>query len=294
MTEKFLRAAILLMISSWLVVGSAFAAGENPVRLQLVADVTDPVADGGGYLGVLIRPEPRWVVAWRYGGDFGQGTQVRFEVGPGLVAGEPLWPLPEVVRVDGGEVGYGYRKPTIVAVPVVPMELSGRGEVIRVRVVVQLTACRGGCIRREHVLEGVFPMPEEAVRSAAPRFDHWRRSLPPSEDVLGAVPPFSVERSGGIVRGQGWGAMSVWLHWPRNPGRVQWIPDPEPGIEVHQVRVFDRGLTTRIDLTVEANAAGADLSLASLVVANSPRGRLAYPLWLPITVDALPRPRSSR
>ena len=284
----------MLLTLLWTAAGSASAAGEEAVRLQLAADTVDPVAGGGGYLGVLIRPQPGWMVAWKYGGDLGEGTHIRFEVGPGLVTGDPLWPLPEVVRRDDGELGYGYRGPFVVAVPVVPLKAPESVETIRVRVVVEYTACRNECMHERRVLEGAFPMTRAIVREAAPAFAHWRRSLPPPEDDLESVPPFLVERSGGIARGQGWGAMSVWLHWPRNPGRVQWIPDPDPGVEVRDVRVSGRGKTTRIDLTVEAASLEGGVSLRSLVVANSPRGRIAYRLWLPVAVKGPARPRSSR
>lgn len=262
--------------------------------MQLVADTADPLASGGGYLGVLIRPQPRWLVAWKYGGDLGDGTHIHFEVGPGLVTGDPLWPLPEVVRRDDGEMGYGYRGPFVVAVPVVPLGRSERGEEIRIRAVIEYTACRDECVHEKRVLEDTFPMTQEVVRAATPAFDRWRGSLLPPEDGLETVPPFLVERSGGVARGQGWGAMSVWLHWPRNPGRVQWIPDPDAGIEVRQVRVSGRGKTTRIDLTVEVDSPEDGVSLRSLVVANSPRGRIAYRLWLPVTIKGPARPRSSR
>ncbi|GBC84856.1 hypothetical protein HRbin11_01291 [bacterium HR11] len=121
-------------------------ASDAPVRARAVADATVVVPGHDFRLGVLLEIDPGWHVYWKNSGDAGLPTQVRFEYGPELEAGDWAWPGPRQFQDPGGITTYGYADRVLLwqAVRVRPSVPVGRR--LTVRGEARWLACREICV----------------------------------------------------------------------------------------------------------------------------------------------------
>ncbi|WP_144731331.1 protein-disulfide reductase DsbD family protein [Extensimonas perlucida] len=122
------------------------------VRAELLAHAPEGVAPGRPlWLGLQISHQPGWHTYWKNPGDSGLPTELRWQLPPGLQAGEVAWPVPRVLRV-GDLVNYGYEGQVLLAVPVqiAPGFAAPAGQdALPVRLHASWLVCRVECIPEE-------------------------------------------------------------------------------------------------------------------------------------------------
>ena len=93
-------------------------AEETHVTARIVSDASAIDRASSFRLGVELVPEPGWHVYWRNPGEAGLATEVVFELPAGFAADQLQWPVPVVFEQPGGLIGYGYKKPVVLAATV--------------------------------------------------------------------------------------------------------------------------------------------------------------------------------
>ncbi|PYJ68584.1 MAG: thioredoxin, partial [Verrucomicrobia bacterium] len=82
--------------------------GKQLVRAELLAD-TDAVVPGKPFsVGLLLRKAPAWHTYWKFSGDAGLPTELKWNLPPGWKIGQIQWPIP-LKTIDPGDIQtYGY------------------------------------------------------------------------------------------------------------------------------------------------------------------------------------------
>src|SRR5947207_2903295 len=82
--------------------------GKQLVRAELLADTTAIVPGKSFTVGLLLRMAPGWHTYWKFSGDAGLPTELKWKLPPGWKSGEVQWPIP-LKTVDPGDIQtYGY------------------------------------------------------------------------------------------------------------------------------------------------------------------------------------------
>ena len=94
---------ILLALAMWLARVRAAAAAQVPkdlVKAELLADVASVKPGEAFTLGVLLKIKPKWHIYWKYPGDAGLPTTVKWKLPERAQAAEPELRFPLPVRFD--------------------------------------------------------------------------------------------------------------------------------------------------------------------------------------------------
>jgi thiol:disulfide interchange protein len=152
------------------------SAAPTHIAAELVAG---PVVDGKATLAIRMAPEKGWHGYWINPGDAGLGMQLKWELPSGMTTGEPRYPVPGTLLVQG-LMNHVYEREYAVLVPVT---VPAGATALPVRVKAQWLACTEQlCVpeRAELATEIVPGAPRD------PRFDAWTQALPAPLDAPAA------------------------------------------------------------------------------------------------------------
>ena len=77
--------------------------GKQLVRPELLAD-TNAVVPGKPFMvGLLLRMAPGWHTYWKFSGDAGLPTEMKWKLPPGWKIGDIQWPIP-LKTIDPGDI----------------------------------------------------------------------------------------------------------------------------------------------------------------------------------------------
>ena len=140
----------LLIILFWLVATVARAA-QTEANLVLPGNAKpgDTVI-----VGVQLKMAPGWHTYWKYPGQAGQATEIKWTLPAGVTAGEIQWPLPEKLPPDD-VITYGYENEVVLLVPLTldknittgPLNLAAK---------VSWLECKESCIPANTVIQGTL------------------------------------------------------------------------------------------------------------------------------------------
>ena len=115
--------------------------GKELVRPQLLAD-TNAIVPGKPFtVGLLLRMAPGWHTYWKFSGDAGLPTELKWKLPPGWKIGEIQWPIP-LKTVDPGDIEtYGYENEVLLMQEITPpsklddssVKVIDRSELARLR-----------------------------------------------------------------------------------------------------------------------------------------------------------------
>src|SRR5437870_11877898 len=77
--------------------------GKQLVRAELLADTTAIVPGKSFTAGLLLRMAPGWHTYWKFSGDAGLPTELKWKLPPGWKAGDIQWPIP-LKTIDPGDI----------------------------------------------------------------------------------------------------------------------------------------------------------------------------------------------
>lgn len=94
--------------------------GKQLVRAELLADTTAIVPGKSFTVGLLLRMAPGWHTYWKFSGDAGLPTELKWKLPPGWKIGDIQWPIP-LKTIDPGDIEtYGYENEVLLMQEIIP------------------------------------------------------------------------------------------------------------------------------------------------------------------------------
>jgi len=157
------------------------------VKVALLSEAISAPKDRGIiWVGLHQKLQPNWHTYWRYAGDSGLPTQLKWQKFENVEIGKIHWPLPGVIKV-GSLVNYGYENETLL---LVPLTVKKNGP-INLKAVAEWLVCREICIPQRKVLSLNLPAGNGEINPVnASLFKKFRRLVP--EDLHWPSKVFSI------------------------------------------------------------------------------------------------------
>ena len=120
------------------------------VRAELVALAPQGLAPGQpAWVGLSITHKPEWHTYWKNPGDSGLPTELRWQLPPGVQAGEIAWPVPHKIPL-GPLANYGYENTVLLPVPLtVGPDFQPQNGQLQIKLSATWLVCRKECIPEE-------------------------------------------------------------------------------------------------------------------------------------------------
>ena len=96
--------------------------GKELVHATLLADTSAVVPGKSFSAGLLLRMAPGWHTYWKYSGDAGLPTEIKWNLPPGWKVGEIQWPIPLKTNDPGDIQTYGYQDEVLLIQEITPPE----------------------------------------------------------------------------------------------------------------------------------------------------------------------------
>ena len=151
--------------------------GKQLVRAELLAD-TDAVVPGKPFtVGLLLRMAPAWHTYWKFSGDAGLPTELKWKLPAGWKIGEIQWPIP-LKTIDPGDIQtYGYENEVLLMQEVTPPTKLDSSSV-KLSADASWLVCERICIPGGATLQLELPVSTTTQPANAELFASYRRLLP--------------------------------------------------------------------------------------------------------------------
>ena len=94
--------------------------GRELVKATLLADISAIVPGKPFNAGLLLRMSPGWHTYWKFSGDAGLPTEIKWKLPPGWKVGEIQWPIPLKTNDPGDIQTYGYQDELLLVQEIAP------------------------------------------------------------------------------------------------------------------------------------------------------------------------------
>ena len=151
--------------------------GKELVKAELLADTNAIVLGKPFTVGLLLRMAPGWHTYWKFSGDAGLPTELKWKLPPGWKIGEIQWPIP-LKTIDPGDIEtYGYENEVLLMQEITPPQKIDDPSV-RLSADANWLVCEKICIPGSATLQ--LELPKSATSEAANTelFARYRRLLP--------------------------------------------------------------------------------------------------------------------
>jgi thiol:disulfide interchange protein DsbD len=204
------------------------------VKAELLADVAAVKPGEEFTLGVLLKIKPNWHIYWRYPGDAGLPTAVKWKLPDASGdAPQPELRFPIPVRFDqpGDVVGYGYKDEVLLTARVKAPSGSA-GEMKEFAADVSWLVCEQVCIPGKAKLSLSIPLADKTTPANQELFEKWVAQLP-QPAAAAAAPIKNVE-----IEYVGERQFRAKVEWPAGEkiSDVQWFPLPPKGVGVEDAQ----------------------------------------------------------
>jgi thiol:disulfide interchange protein DsbD len=226
--------------------------GRELVRADLLADVTAIVPGKPFTVGIRLVMVPNWHTYWKFPGDAGIPTEIKWKLPEGWKTGEIQWPIP-LRLVEPGDIQiYGYHDEVLLLQEITP-PAGLQGPSVELPSEVSWLVCEKICIPGSANLKLALPVAERSGPANDEIFLKYRRSLPQAwPDLKVAQPKWS--RNGGELR------LEVQSSALTNYPASDFFPLPEPNVVVGHPRTERSDGKTTFIVPIETS----DKSVASL------------------------------
>jgi len=173
----------LLPLLCWLVVavpphclGQNYQ-GKQLVRAELLAD-TNAVVPGKPFtVGLLLRMAPGWHTYWKFSGDAGLPTELKWNLPSGWKIGEIQWPIP-LKTIDPGDIEtYGYTNEVLLMQEITPPSKLDDSSA-KLSTEANWLVCEKICIPGGATLQLHLPVASTNQPANTDVFTRYRRLLP--------------------------------------------------------------------------------------------------------------------
>jgi thiol:disulfide interchange protein len=151
--------------------------GKELVKASLVADTSVIVPGKPLSVGLLLRMAPAWHTYWKYSGDAGLPTEIKWNLPPGWKVGEIQWPIP-LKTIDPGDIlTYGYQDEVLLIQEITPPANITEAS-IKLSAQADWLVCEKICIPGSANLALELPVSTSAEPKNTDLFARYRRLLP--------------------------------------------------------------------------------------------------------------------
>src|SRR5215510_4261984 len=162
--------------------------GKELVRPQLLAD-TNAIVPGKPFtVGLLLRMAPGWHTYWKFSGDAGLPTELKWKLPPGWKIGDIQWPIP-LKTIDPGDIEtYGYENEVLLMQEITPPQKLDNSTVT-LSAEANWLVCEKICIPGSATLQLELPVSTTSQPANSELFSRYRHLLPqnwPESDVASA------------------------------------------------------------------------------------------------------------
>jgi thiol:disulfide interchange protein len=231
--------------------------GRELVKAQLIAD-TDAIAPGKAFtVGLLLRMAPHWHTYWRFSGDAGLPSEIKWTLPPGWKAGEIQWPIPLKLKDPGDIETYGYENEVLHMQEITP-PASFADSSVKLSAEASWLVCEKLCIPGSAKLQIELPIADKNASANEELFSRYRRSLPqnwPESKVASA----SWTRSGSEMQ------LTVESDALTNYPVAEFFPLPDGNLVVGHPQA-ERGATGKITFRVPIETQDPKLSSLNGIV----------------------------
>jgi thiol:disulfide interchange protein len=257
--------------------------GKQLVRAELLADTTAIVPGKSFTVGLLLRMAPAWHTYWKFSGDAGLPTELKWKLPPGWKIGDIQWPIP-LKTIDPGDIQtYGYENEVLLMQEITPPskldDLSAKPSTEA-----NWLVCEKICIPGGATLQLDLPVASTSQPANTDVFARYRRLLPQN------VPASNVGRADWSRVGSDLRLKITSETLAKYPA-VDFFPLPEQETIVGHPAVQSRN-NNEIVFRIPLESAPKDLSSVSglVVFAHQPNGddRAAWQITSTPAVSASP------
>ena len=151
--------------------------GKELVRPELLADTSAIVPGKPFTVGLLLRMAPHWHTYWKFSGDAGLPTELKWKLPPGWKIGDIQWPIP-LKTVDPGDIEtYGYENEVLLMQEITPSSKLADSSV-KLSTEASWLVCEKICIPGGATLQLDFPVASTSQPANTDVFARYRRLLP--------------------------------------------------------------------------------------------------------------------
>jgi thiol:disulfide interchange protein DsbD len=218
---------------------AAVAAAQVPkdlVKAELLADVSAVKPGEEFTLGVLLKIKPEWHIYWKYPGDAGLATTVKWKLPDASGAGaqpELRFPLPVRFDQPGDVVGYGYKDEVLLTARVKAPSGSA-GESKEFAADVSWLVCEKVCIPGKAKLALSIPLAAKTTPANQELFGKWVAQLP-QPAASAAVKKVEIQQVGDRQFQAKIDSSAQKIQ------DVQWFPLPPKGVGVEDAQTKSQG-----------------------------------------------------
>src|SRR5438045_6402674 len=151
--------------------------GQDLVRATLLADTSAIVPGKPFTAGLLLRMAPDWHTYWKFSGDAGLPTEIKWKLPAGWKVGEIQWPIPLKTNDPGDIQTYGYQDEVLLMQEITPpakIDISP----VKLSAEANWLVCEKICIPGGANLELELPTSTTANPKNSDLFARYRRLLP--------------------------------------------------------------------------------------------------------------------
>ncbi|MEY2578045.1 MAG: hypothetical protein QOI49_869 [Verrucomicrobiota bacterium] len=249
--------AVLLLLAT---LGDARAQkyeGRELVQAKLLADVTAVVPGKPFTVGLLLHMVPNWHTYWKFPGDAGIPTEIKWKLPEGWKAGEIQWPIPLKLDEPGDIQIYGYHDEVLLMQEITP-PASLKDSSVQLAADTNWLVCEKICIPGSASLKVDLPVAAESASANEAIFSRYRRSLPqnwPDPKVARA----SWKRQGAELQ------LTVESTALASYPAADFFPLPEPSAVVSHPKT-ERGADGKITFRIPIETADRNLSALNGIV----------------------------
>lgn len=154
-----------------------FYEGKQIVKASLLADTSAIVPGKPFTAGLLLRIAPGWHTYWKFSGDAGLPTEIKWKLPPGWKIGEIEWPIPLKLKDPGDIVTYGYNGEVLLMQEITP-PTSPANSTVKLSAEANWLVCERICIPGSANL--ALELPGSTTNEPANKelFSRYRKLLP--------------------------------------------------------------------------------------------------------------------
>jgi thiol:disulfide interchange protein/DsbC/DsbD-like thiol-disulfide interchange protein len=232
--------------------------GKELVKAELIAD-TGAIVPGKAFTaGLLLRMAPGWHTYWKFSGDAGLPTELKWKLPTGWRVGELQWPIPLKTNDPGDIQTYGYQDEVLLMQEIIP-PAKIENSPVKLAAEANWLVCEKICIPGSASLGLEVPTSTASRSANTELFARFRQLLPqawPAADVAKG----KWSRAGSDLR------LSVTSATLANYPVADFYPLPEGNIVVGHPKVESR-TGNEIIFAIPIESASKDLlSIKGLVV----------------------------
>jgi len=179
--------ALLLSILAGAIYGQTYE-GRELVKSELLAD-TNAIVPGKTFtVGLLLRMVPGWHTYWKFPGDAGIPTELKWKLPTGWKVGEIQWPIPLKLAEPGDIQIYGYHDEILLMQEITP-PASISSPIVKLAADASWLVCEKICIPGSASVELELPVGSQGSPANQELFARFRRLLPqdwPGAEVAAA------------------------------------------------------------------------------------------------------------